>query len=578
MSLTKYIIFNLLFINILNHSPKDKNIFIIPVKIPVSLSSNFGELRIDHFHSGIDIKTQGTIGKEVVSCADGYISRIGVSPSGFGKALYIKHPSGYSTVYAHLDHFTPEIEAYVRALQYERKSFAISLFPPREKFPVRQGDLIAWSGDSGSSGGPHLHFEVRESDTELPVNPLLFDFGITDNLPPVIEKLAIYPVGKNSQVNGNAFKSVINLKGSNGKYFIPEEKELVISGSAGFGVKVYDLLNGATNKCEPYSITVMIDSTVLYRYVMDGFAFTESRYVNSHIDYETWMKDNIRIERAFALPNDRLTAYKSLLNRGIFDFNDNKTHNINITITDASQNKSTLLFRVRSSQEKQPVLIPATFAPDSEDKAIVMPFNKTNRFSAEEINVTIPSGALYDTLLFSYRKSPGTPVMLSDVHSVHNKYTPVHRAYSISIKPTSIPEGMESKLMIVQLNDNMSKTPLSSTFTEGFLKADALSFGNFFIGIDTISPSIAAPGLTPGINITGRKEIRLKIQDDFSGIKSYEATIDGKWALFEYDPKNELLTYSFDEKYITKATKHTLSIRVSDNKDNVSSYSCDFTW
>jgi len=573
MLLIKYIIFNLLFINILNHSPKDKNIFIPPVKIPVSLSSNFGELRIDHFHSGIDIKTQGVIGKEVVSCADGFIYRIGVSPTGFGKALYVKHPSGYSTVYAHLDRFTPEIEAYVKAIQYERKSFAVSLFPAREKFPVKQGDLMAWSGNSGSSGGPHLHFEVREAETELPVNPLLFEVGISDHLPPVIEKLAIYPVGKNTWINNSSTKMLINLKGSNGKYFVPEDKELVISGATGFGIKIYDLLNGATNKCEPYSITVEIDSVAVYKYVMDGFAFSESRYVNSHMDYETWMKDNLRIERAFALPNDKLTSYKSMLNRGIFNFNDDNIHNVNITVADASQNKSTLFFKVKSRLEK-----PFVLAPASKNDAIVMPFNKVNRFSADDVSVTLPAGTLYDTLLFAYRKSPGTPVMLSDVHSVHNKYTPVHRAYSLSIRPTTLIAGKESKMMIVQLNDNMSKIPLSSTFTEGFLKAEVLSFGNFFVGIDTISPSISVPGLSSGVDLTSRKEIRVKIKDDFSGIKSYEPLIDGKWALFEYDPKNELLIYRFDEKYITKGSKHNLSLKVKDNSDNESNYGCDFTW
>lgn len=578
MLLIKYIIFNLLFINFLTHSPKDKNIFIPPVKIPISLSSNFGELRIDHFHSGIDIKTQGVTGKEVVSCAEGYIYRIGVSPSGFGKALYVKHPSGYSTVYAHLDHFTPAIEAYVRAVQYERKSFAVTLFPPKEKFPVSQGDVIAWSGDSGSSGGPHLHFEVREAENELPVNPLLFEFGITDNLPPVIEKLAIYTIGKNTVVNGNQSKIIINLKGSNGRYVIPDDKELVLSGPTGFGVKVYDLLNGASNRCEPYSITMEVDSTISYRYVMDGFAFAESRYVNSHIDYETYMKDNIRIERAFALPNDKLTTYKTLLNRGIYNFNDNKSHNISITVTDASQNKSTLLFKVRSGSEKPEVPTPLSLNPSSKDESVLMPYNKANRFTADDININLPAGTLYDTLLFTYRKSPGTPVMLSDVHSVHNKYTPVHRAYTLSIRPTIVPAGKESKMILVQLNDNMSKTPVSSTFTDGFMKADVLSFGNFFVGIDTISPSISAPGLSSGINLTGRKEIRLKIKDDFSGIKSYDAAIDGKWALFEYDPKSDLLFYRFDEKYITKATKHSLSLKVTDNRDNVSSYSCDFTW
>lgn len=573
MILLRYIFFSFFIFTTLYHSPKDKTIFVPPVKIPVLLSSNFGELRIDHFHSGIDIKTQGETGKEVVSCADGFIYRISVSPTGFGKALYVKHPSGYSTVYAHLERFTPEIESYVRALQYERKSFAVTLFPTKEKFAVKQGELIAWSGNSGSSGGPHLHFEVRETDSELPVNPLLFQIGTSDNISPVIEKVAIYPVSPEAYVNNNHAKVILNVRGSGGRYSLPDERELILSGNTGFGIKIHDLLNGATNYCAAYSITLEIDSMAVYKYVMDGFAFAESRYVNSHMDYETYMKDNVRIEKLYALPNDKLSAYKSMLNRGVFNFNDENIHHVNIIVTDANNNRSILSFNVRSKPER-----PGIKADPSTENVTIMPYNKTNRFTAEDISVNIPSGALYDTLLFSYKKSPATPVMLSDLHSIHNKYTPLQKAYSLSIKPTIIPEGKESKMLIVQLNDNMSKTPVNGIFNEGYIKADVLSFGKFFLGIDTIPPSITAPALISGIDLSGRKEIRIRIKDDFSGIKSYEPEIDGKWALFEYDPKNTALIYSFDPKYLTKGTKHTLSLKVSDNRDNVSSYSCDFKW
>ncbi|HOP58895.1 MAG TPA: M23 family metallopeptidase, partial [Bacteroidales bacterium] len=177
MLLIKLLLLYTIFCNTPDNFPKDRSIFISPVKIPLALSANFGELRSDHFHSGVDIKTGGVTGKEIVAAADGYVYRISITPGGFGKALYLKHPSGYSTVYGHLEGFIPEIDEYVKKNQYEKKSFSVSLFPPAGMFRFRQGDLVAWSGNTGSSSGPHLHYKIRKSDSEMPVNPLLFDFG-----------------------------------------------------------------------------------------------------------------------------------------------------------------------------------------------------------------------------------------------------------------------------------------------------------------------------------------------------------------------------------------------------------------
>lgn len=573
MLLIKYFLFIILFFNKLNETPKDKNLFIAPLKIPVLLSSNFGELRIDHFHSGIDIKTQGVTGKEVVSAADGYVYRISVSPTGFGKALYVRHSSGYSTVYGHLEKFSPEIEKYVKDQQYERKSFLITLFPSKELFPVEQGQTIGWSGNSGSSGGPHLHFEVRKSDNENAVNPLLFNFGVTDNISPVIQKLAVYPADRYSQINGRNSALRINVQGSNGKYFIPAENTIKISGNAGFGVRLFDLLNGAGNKCAAYSIQLDIDSVTVFNYVMDEFSFSESRFINSHIDYSAYMKENIYIQRTYAQPNDKLDVYKELVNRGIFNFSDDKPHKVVIKVADISNNKASLTFNVKSQSKRTVENVVA-----KQDDRIEMPYNKTNKFNNEDVSLIIPSGALYDTLLFSYKKNPGNPKMLSHIYSIHNKFTPLQKPVTLSIKPDKVIPGKESKMVIVQLNDNMSKRPVASVWNDGYVKGDVSVFGNYYVGIDTVAPFISAPGLSKGINLTGRKELRIKISDDFSGIKAYEPEIDGSWALFEYDPKNQVITYVLDKDRIGKGRKHLLSLKVEDNCANVSWYDLDFTW
>lgn len=573
MFIFRFFIVSILFSNVLSDNPGDKSLFISPVKIPILLSANFGELRLDHFHSGIDIKTQGVTGKEIVSASDGYIYRIGVSPGGFGKALYIKHPSGYSTLYGHLEKFTPEIEEYVKARQYEKKSFLITIYPPKEKFTVKQGDLIAYSGNSGSSGGPHLHYEIRRSENEKPVNPLRFEFGVSDNIDPVIEKLFIYPANSNTSINGHNSIRRIDVMGGHGNYYIPTEREIIISGSAGFGIKSFDLLDESYNKCAAYSIELIIDSGTFYKYEMDEFSFNESRYINSHIDYETYMKDKIYVQRTFKLPNDKLSVYQNIINRGIFSFDDDTLHSVKIIVTDANSNKSTLSFRIKSQSVNQ-----LSTQDKAEEDIIIMPFNRQNRFISENIKISIPSGALYDTLKFSYKLIPGSEEMLSDLHQVNNVFTPVHKAYSLEIKPMIIPAGMESKMLIVQMGDEQNLSSLNSTWNDGYLTAEVMSFGSFCVGIDTIPPVINPNGLDSGNDMTGRKEIRIKIKDDLSGIKSYEPQIDNNWALFEYDQKNDVLIYRFDEKRIKRNSEHHLELKVSDNKENTSYFNYNFTW
>lgn len=551
---------------------KDKNTFISPMKIPLALSANFGELRIDHYHSGVDIKTQGVTGKEVVAPSEGYVYRISISPGGFGKALYLRHPSGYSTVYGHLDKFIPEIQEYVISQQYEKRNFTVNLYPPREKFAFRQGDLIAYSGNSGGSTGPHLHYEVRRSENENPVNPLLFDFGTGDDLNPIMERIYFYPVGKNSTINGETRPKRVNLTGGHGIYFLPAGEEIKISGQAGLGIKAYDLLNDSYNKCAAYSIELRADSVTVFSYVMDEFSYAESRYINSHIDYETYIRERTYVERAFILPNDRLSTYKSNINRGIINFTENKEYNLELIVSDIHNNKSVLSFKVRGDSLRSfPGKTP-------ENLSAVMPYNRSNRFRAEGVTLTVPPGALYDTLFFEYLRKPGNSDMLSDVHQIHNIYTPLHKGYSLSIKPTNIPTGKEAKLLLVQMSEDFRKSAVSSRYSEGYVTGDVLSFGMFFVGIDTIPPGIYTNGLIDGSDLSGKKELRIRIDDNLAGIKSYDPQIDGKWALFEYDQKNSVLIYQFDPKRIEKGIMHSLSLKVSDNKDNVSTCQLSFRW
>lgn len=566
------ILFILLFSN-LSNIQTNKTQFISPLKIPLSLSANFGELRADHFHSGLDIKTQGVTGKEVVATASGYVYLILVSPVGFGRAIFIRHPSGYSTVYGHLDRYAPEIEEYVISQQYENKSFAVTIYPPKDKFRIAQGDTIGFSGNTGGSSGPHLHYEIRKSDSEKPVNPLFFNFGIEDNLKPVIEKLAVYSKSLKTSINNYHKNLYFDVSGREGKYYLSDENEIRISGPTGFGIGSYDLLDNSGNKFGIYSIELLIDSISWYKYEMNEFNLYETRYINAHIDYDAKIRENLNIERTFVLPNDKLSLYKGYMNNGIFDFNDNKIHNVRIVVSDVNNNRSVLSFNVKSLKSQE---IEAT---ESEDENLaIMPFGKSNKYVNEKIRVTIPAGALYDTLFFKYSTSNGNKKLFSEIHHIHERYTPVHKAYNLSIRPDSIPKGKGSKLLIIQIDENNKQSAVGGVLSDGFINADVQSFGNFAIGIDTIPPVISANGLISGTNLSDKNSVKIKITDDLSGIKSYRGTIDEKWALFEYDAKNDLLIYKFDPQRIIKGIKHKLSLSVSDNRDNYSLYNCEFYW
>ena len=545
--------------------------FIPPLKIPLSLSANFAEIRPDHYHSGIDLKTQGVIGKEVVASADGFVYLIMVSPVGFGKAIFLRHPNGYSTVYGHLDRYNPEIEEYVKNLQYQNRSYTVTVYPPPSRFPVKQGQLIGYSGNTGGSSGPHLHFETRKSDGEKPVNPLMFDFGIEDNLRPMIERLAIYPASEKTLINNRNSRIILGVNGSNGNFSLPEATQITISGTAGFGITSHDLINNTSNKFGINALELIIDSIPWFQYDANQFSFSETRYINAHIDYDAFIRYNYDIDRMFVLPNDKLSLYKGFMNNGLYDFSDGRSHEITIIARDGKNNESRLSFRVNPGPTYQGTIEP-------KDNSVTMPFGKDNTFKSDNAIISIPSGALYDTLHFTYSETSSANRFFKKVYEIHNRYTPLQIPFSLSLKPDTVLPGLESKLLIVRVNERGMISGAGGSYNNGYVTSDVSSFGSYAVAIDTVAPVIKANGLVPGADLSQRQELRLWITDNLSGIKSYTGIIDGKWVLFEYDAKNNLIFYRFDTAMTTRGTNHKLNVVVSDNKNNVKVLNADFYW
>ena len=568
------IFFSLSLILLSNSISQDfpQDYFISPVDFPIRLSANFGELRTNAFHAGIDIRTGGVTGKKILAVADGFVYRIRVSPVGYGRALYVEHANGLASVYAHLDSFSEEIERYIKQEQYKRQSFDVDLTPARNLLRVKQGDVIGLSGNTGSSFGPHLHFEIREASTQMPVNPLLFNFDIRDNLPPVLYTLAVYPVNHNSRVNGKNQPLYLPLTGANGKYRVQSNSKIEVFGEIGFGIQATDFLNDSPNRCGAWSVELHLDNQIIYSHELTKFAFGELRYINAHIDYAEKIRNRRDIQRMFLQPNNKMSIYGKNVNRGIGVFNNKGETEGRIIVKDAYKNSSELIFSISTVLPVEEVMPPPV---RPEHFAMLMRYDQPNNFTNSNLSLSMPANSLYDDLLFEFRTSDMVNGSLTPVYHIHDRFTPVHRSYSLSIRADNVPPALRDKALIVQLNDD-KPNPLNSQWKNGYMHGQTNVFGMFTVMADTVPPVIEPLNISPGRNMSSQGKISFRVRDDLSGIKSYRGLINDEWVLFEFDPKNDLLFYIFDHSRIGRGQTHELQLTVTDQKDNASTYSVDF--
>jgi len=545
----------------------DPNYYAVPVKIPVFLAGNFAELRPNHFHGGIDIKTQGRTGIPVYAAADGYISRIVISPTGYGRALYINHPNGTTTVYGHLESFAPAIDNYIRAIQYEKEVFAIDQSVPEGLISVKKGEQIAKSGNAGSSAGPHLHFEIRRTKDEIMLNPLLFNMPVKDKTKPSIQSLIVYPISDDASVSGKQTAQKFDIVPGAKGYQLKVNQKVSVYGSIGFGIQTVDLLDGMPNKCGIYSINLSIDDVLIYSFTMDDLPIEESKYVNSHMDYSRAIRTGQRVYRTWLEPGNKLGIYNSILNRGIFKAEDGKVHQVKYEVSDAYGNSTALSFQILSREFKVTPIKP---------KGELFRYSRENEIDNDELEFSVPEGALYSDVDFLYDKKPALPKFYSPVYQLHNSSVPLHFACSLKIKAINLPERLHEKVMLAQI-DLVNGKIYSATgkYDDGWVEGDIRTLGNYSLAVDTVAPRIA-----PLLNVDKNKKIlntiKYKITDNLSGIENFRGTIDGKWVMFEYDLKNNLISYTFDTKRFQFGKNHTLNLEVVDYKGNSNTYKANF--
>jgi hypothetical protein len=546
----------------------DRHYFDPPLKIPFFLAGNFAELRPNHFHAGIDIKTQGKTGLQVYAAAGGYVSRISISPLGYGNVLYINHPNGTTTVYGHLDSFVPRIEEYIRKIQYEKEVFAIDQDIPEGMFPVKKGEQIARSGNSGSSGGPHLHFEIRKTKEQIVLNPLLFNMPVKDKTKPTIQSVMVYPVSEDATVSGKQTPQRFETILSGNSYLIKTNPTIQVYGKIGFGIQSVDLLDKNPNKCGIYSIKLTVDNELIYSFTMDDFPQEGSKYINSHMDYERAIRTGQRLYRTWLQPGNKLDIYDTVEKRGIFKANDDKLHQVNYEITDAYGNATSLNFKIQSKEFK---------VPEAVTKGEPFKYNRNNHIRNDELDFSVPEGALYDDCDFLYVRKPTLPKFYSPVFQLHNIYVPLHFACPLKIRATNLPSNLRDKAMLAQIDPASGKIySATGKYVDGWVEGNIKILGNYAIAVDTEAPKIVSLSIgqkKPAKVLSG---LKFKVTDNLSGIETFRGTIDGKWVLFEYDLKNNLLSYTFDKSRFQFNKDHVLNLEVTDFKGNKNSYKANF--
>ena len=547
------LIFLLFSISLLS-SQKDQSKLISPLDIPLAISGTFGEIRSSHFHAGLDIKTGGKQGLKVRTVLDGSVSRIRVSTTGYGKAVYIDHPNGTTSVYAHLKNFSPKIESYIKEAQYEKESYAIEKFPKNE-LAVLKGEVIGFSGNTGGSSGPHLHFEIRDTKNQMPFNPMIFNIDVVDTKKPVIQKLFLF---HENNFGEDIITQKIELeKISDGLYKAPK---IYTSGKIGIGLQMYDNQDlSLFNKNGIHSIKIFMDDKIISDYNYNNIKFDDSQYLNLLIDYKEFKSKKIRVQKLFNPNNSNISFIDKDEKNGKFSIEENKSYDLLIEISDFKKNTSRIEMKITGRE--------TNFIHPTIEGELILPENEY-LFKFKDQTVHLKKNTFYYPTRLNVYKDHDSIKINPDI-SLFKK------SFSIEFFANKYDSISKRQSFIARLNKKKKIAYSPTIIKDSIFITKSVQAGTYFLAKDSIPPKIKPINFKKNQWLSKSKFLKVKIEDDLSGIKSYEGKINGKWALFEYEPKNKNLIYNFNDLKF-KSGKQDLKLKVTDNVGNESIFQTTF--
>ena len=526
---------------------------IAPLEIPFSISGTFGEPRSSHFHLGIDIKTQGKEGFEVKSILSGSVSRIRISLGGYGKAIYIDHPNKTTSVYAHLKKFAPKIESYIKKFQYENETYTIQKFPKKDKLLIEKGEVIGFSGNTGGSFGPHLHFEIREKKSQKPLNPLLYNLPVTDLVRPQLQKLFIFYAQEN--VILSPIQPILLEKVNDSLY---KTAMIETSGKIGIGIQMFDRQDYSYSRNGVYSTKVFVNGKIISHYKFDKLIINESKKLYQVIDYKNYTQKRLKIFKLFYKSGNKLNFMNTLVDQGIFKVELGKSYQILIEIEDFSGNKSSIEAFIEGTDNKiKPV----------ELRGRLIKTDREYSFTLKNKELFFPSKTFFNDVKIELFEN-------KDQIEIGPNLFPIANSFEIKFGFNE-KDSLRSAQTFIAKKMKKSLVYLPTKLEENKLIAKVNELGVYTLARDSVAPTVVPDNFKKNQWLSNYKSLNLKIDDDFSGIKKYRGTINGEWVLFEYEPKRKILTYDFFDKYSEKL-KHNLELEVEDNVGNKKIYKTTF--